>query len=62
MGTNISGIKQPKAVVVLDEDRKPISTYNTLRECARQEKIPVTSLYNAIKNKKTLNGHNYEYL
>lgn len=46
---NLSGIQQPKGVKVIDENGNIIGKYSSLRNCAAAERIPVTSLYNAIK-------------
>lgn len=59
---NLSGIQQPKGVKVTDENGNVIGKYSSLRNCAAAERIPVTSLYNAIKNNKPLNGYKYEYI
>ena len=61
MFKNLSGIKQPRSVVVIDSFTGENRTYESLRACARAEKIAPTTLYKAIKNKTKLNRREFIY-
>ncbi|MBO7692986.1 MAG: hypothetical protein J6T10_10190 [Methanobrevibacter sp.] len=61
MGTNIIGINQPKLVRCYDNDWNYITTYTSLRTCARCCKIPVTTLHKAILAKKLIKNHYFSY-
>lgn len=39
-----------------------ICTYNSMRECARNEHIPPTSLHKAIKGKYPIKNFYYKYI
>lgn len=61
MARNLSGIKQPKAVVVIDSFTGETRNYESLRACSRGENVPPTTLYKAIKNKVKLQRREFIY-
>ena len=61
MAKNLSGIKQPKPVVVIDSFTGENRIYPSLRECARAEQIAPTTLYKAIKNKTKIQRREFIY-
>lgn len=61
MYKNLSGINQPKPVRCYDSHWNYITTYTSLRTCARCYKIPVTTLHKAILSEKLVKEHYFSY-
>lgn len=55
------GLKQSIKTIKLDSDGHIIDTYQSMNDCARHNRIPVTSLYKAIKNNYPIKGYIYKY-
>lgn len=61
MDKNLSGINQPKVVRCYDKNWNYVTTYTSLRACARCCKIPTTTLYKAIRDEKLVKDHYFSY-
>jgi len=61
MYRNLSGINQPKRVVVYDENDKYVASFASLRECCRIMKVRPTTLHRVIHKGIRLNNMLYKY-
>lgn len=54
-------IQKPKLTIKYDEKGNVVSIYESMNKCAKANKIPVTSLYKAIKGNYSIKGFTYTY-
>ena len=61
MYKNLSGINEPKPVRVYDKNWIYVTTYPSLRDCAKCCHIAVTTLHKAIFAEKLIKDHYFSY-
>ena len=54
-------IQKPKLTIKYNEKGNVVSIYESMNKCAKANKIPVTSLYKAIKGNYSIKGFIYKY-
>lgn len=54
-------IQKPKTTIKYNEKGDVVNIYESMNKCAKANKIPVTSLYKAIKGNYSIGGFTYKY-